>query len=338
MYFSPQIGFVLAKFYKYKCKKFKPMRLITRALGLLMLLVQTSIIAQQDKLLTHFIYDKMSINPGATGLDDGICATTLYRNQWDKVNGAPNSAILNIEANMNRFFPGGLGISLYHDAIGFARQNNALLNYSFPIEIGNAGTLGLGIGVGIMNYGMNPDWVPPMTLNDPTLPTEFAATNLDLNFGAYFKGNNYYAGFSSTHLSESLLEQSVVNSGATLTQSYQTARHYYLMGGYKMLNVGGGDIDANLLVRTDLVKMSMDINARYIYENKYYGGLTFRTSDAVAVMLGYMPMDYLTIGYSYDITVNKLASISRGSHELVVKYCYYLPLPKLEKSKHPRWL
>jgi type IX secretion system PorP/SprF family membrane protein len=314
------------------------MRLITRVLTLLTLLLSTTISAQQDKLLTHFMYDKMSLNPGATGIDDGICATSLYRNQWDKVNGAPNSAILNVEANMNRFFPGGIGISLYHDAIGFAKQNNALLNYSYPIEIGNAGILGIGVGVGIINYGMNPDWVPPTTLNDPTLPTSFAATNLDLNFGAYFKGNDFYAGLSSTHLSETLLKQSVIVSGATLSQSYQTARHYYLMGGYKMRNVAGGDIDANLLVRTDLVKVSADINARYIYQDKYYGGLTFRTSDMVAVMLGYMPMKDLTIGYSYDLTLNKLASVSLGSHELLVKYCFYLPLPKIQKSKHPRWL
>ncbi len=321
------------------------MRLITRSLGLSFLFFYTAIFSQQDKLLTHFMYDKMSLNPGSTGLDDGICATSLYRNQWDKVNGAPNSAILNVEANLTRFFPGGLGISIYHDAIGFARQNNALLNYSFPIQIGNAGVLGLGVGVGIMNYGMDPTWVPPSTFNDPTLPTGFAATNLDLNFGAYFKGNDFYAGISSTHLSESLLENSVTGSGATLTQSYQTARHYYAMGGYKMRNIAGGDIDANLLLRTDLVKFSADINARYIYrlggkdgQSFVYGGLTFRTSDAIAVMLGYMPIKDLTVGYSYDVTVNKLASISRGSHELLLKYCMYIPEPKIQKSRHPRWL
>ncbi|MFM7662609.1 MAG: PorP/SprF family type IX secretion system membrane protein [Bacteroidota bacterium] len=313
------------------------MRLITSILGLFLLLYNVNTLAQQDKLLTHFMFDKMSVNPGATGLNDGISVTSIYRNQWDKINGAPNSAILNVEANLNRYFPGGLGISFYHDAIGFARQNNALLNYSFPIEFGNVGTLGLGIGVGIMNYGMNPDWVPPTTLNDPSLPDEFTSTNLDLNFGAYFKGTNFYAGISSTHLSETLLENSVSNSGG-LMQSYQTARHYYLMGGYTLSNIAGGDIETNLLVRTDLVKMSMDVNARYIYDKKYIGGLTYRTSDAVAIMLGYVPLDYLTVGYSYDITVNKLASISRGSHEIMIKYTYLLPLPRIEKSRHPRWL
>jgi type IX secretion system PorP/SprF family membrane protein len=282
----------------------------------------------------------MSINPGETGLDDGICATTIYRNQWDKVNGAPNSAVLNIEANMNRFFPGGLGVSFFHDAIGFSRQNNVLLNYSYPIQIGNIGRLGLGVGVGIMTYGMNPAWIPPQTINDPTLPAAgFQAANLDLNFGAYFKGKNMYAGISSTHLSES--ELSSVGTQITPT-SYQSARHYYAMGGYKITNVAGGNIDANLLVRTDLVKFSADINARYFFvkNNKElaYGGLTYRTSDAVAVMLGYNPFNNFTVGYSYDITLNKLSSVSRGSHEIMVKYCYYLPPPPKTKARHPRWL
>jgi type IX secretion system PorP/SprF family membrane protein len=297
--------------------------------------VATNLVAQQDKLITHFIYDKMSINPGETGIDDGICATTIYRNQWDKVNGAPNSAILNVEANMNRFFPGGLGISFFHDAIGFNRQNNVLLNYSYPLRLGNAGTLGIGLGVGIVNFGMSPVWVPPTTTDDNSLPVGFSATNLDLNFGLYFKGNqDYYAGISSTHLNESLLTKNV----GVISQEYQVARHYYLMGGKKFRGVLGGDLDAQVLVRTDLVKVSADINVRYLWKDIAYGGLTYRTVDAVGIMLGWMPIKNLTIGYSYDVTTNKLASVSRGSHEILLKYCYFLPTPPITKSNHPRWL
>jgi type IX secretion system PorP/SprF family membrane protein len=297
--------------------------------------VASNLVAQQDKLITHFIYDKMSINPGETGIDDGICATTIYRNQWDKVNGAPNSAILNVEANMNRFFPGGLGISFFHDAIGFNRQNNVLLNYAYPLRLGNAGTLGIGAGVGIVNFGISPVWVPPTTTVDNSLPVGFSATNLDLNFGLYFKGNqDYYVGLSSTHLNESLLKKNV----GVISQEYQVARHYYLMGGKKFRGVLGGDLDAQVLVRTDLVKVSADINVRYLWKDIAYGGLTYRTVDAVGIMLGWMPIKNLTIGYSYDVTTNKLASVSRGSHEILLKYCYFLPTPPITKSNHPRWL
>jgi type IX secretion system PorP/SprF family membrane protein len=309
-------------------------------LSFAMMLICFGLKAQQDKLITHFIYDKMSINPGKTGIDlyNGICATSIYRNQWDKINGAPNSAVLNIEANLTKYFPGGVGIAFYHDAIGFARQNNVLLNYSYPIQIGRAGVLGIGVGLGIMNYGLNPDWVPPTNNPDPTLPVGFAATSFDANFGLYFNGKDFYGGISSTHLSASLLQQSV----AGFSQSYQTARHYYIMGGKRFKKIGPGDIDAQVLLRTEFVKFSADINARYILDlpgkKQIYGGFTYRTSDAVALMVGYTPIPKMTVGYSYDLTINKLSSISRGSHELIVKYCYYLPPPPKQRARHPRWL
>lgn len=315
------------------------MLLKTKLLTILLVAVIGSVQAQQDKLVTHFIFDKMSINPGKTGLDlyNGICATSIYRNQWDKVNGAPNSAILNIESNLSRFLPGGIGINFYHDAIGFSRQNNLLLNYSYPIQIGREGVLGVGVGIGIMNFGMDPEWVPPTQAVDPTLPVGFAATAVDANFGLYFQSKDYYVGISSTHLTESDLSKAV----SQITQSYQTARHYYLMGGYKFKDVMNGTIDAQMLVRTDFIRFSADLNARYLFkldDKDAYGGLTFRTSDAIAVMLGYSPMPKLQVGYSYDITVNKLASISRGSHELMVKYCYFIPPPPKTKARHPRML
>jgi type IX secretion system PorP/SprF family membrane protein len=188
-----------------------------------------------------------------------------------------------------------------------------------------------------MNFGMDPEWVPPTQAVDPTLPVGFAATAVDANFGLYFQSKDYYVGISSTHLTESDLSKAV----SQVTQSYQTARHYYLMGGYKFKDVMNGTIDAQMLVRTDFIRFSADLNARYLFkldDKDAYGGLTFRTSDAIAVMLGYSPMPKLQVGYSYDITVNKLASISRGSHELMVKYCYFIPPPPKTKARHPRML
>lgn len=299
-----------------------------------MLVVAGKANAQQDKLITHFIYDKMGVNPGATGMDKDICATLLYRNQWDKVNGAPNSVVFNVEANL-RQIGGGIGLSFYHDAIGFNRQNNLLLNYSYHLALGSAGTLGIGVGVGMINFGQNPVWIPPTTQNDLTLPVGFNATNLDLNFGVYFNSfNGWYAGISSTHLSESLLRKQV----SMIDYSYQTKRHYYVMGGKTFNNIGNGAIDLQALVRTEFSKLSADINARYIWRNMLYGGVTYRTIDAVGLMVGWYPIPNLTIGYSYDITTNKLAGVSRGSHEIAVRYCYKFPPVPLPTTRHPRWL
>lgn len=288
---------------------------------------------QQEKLLTHFIFDKMSINPGSTGLGmlNGVCGTAIYRNQWDKVNGAPNSALFNAEANLSRYFPSAVGISFYHDAIGFARQNNVVLNYSYHLPLGD-GTLGMGLGLGLVSYGMNPTWVVPDDPNDPNLPQAVTESNLDANFGLYYLSNNgWYAGLSSVHLPAAQMD----------LLNFSTVRHYYGMGGYRQLEAFGVsslDFDYNLLIRSDFVKTSADINVRAIWDGLYYGGLTIRPSDAIGLMAGIQLPNNFIFGYSYDITINKLSSISAGSHELFVRYCYFLPPPPVTKSRNPRYL
>ena len=123
------------------------MRFFTNCILLLFLFFTTFLNAQQNRALTHFVFDKISMNPGATGVGmrDGICATTIFRNQWSRPDGAPNTGILNLEGNFSRFFNGGVGLSFYHDQIGFARQNNLVLNYSYHLVLGD-GLLGIGAG------------------------------------------------------------------------------------------------------------------------------------------------------------------------------------------------
>src|SRR5690606_7738866 len=102
--------------------------------------------AQQDKQLTHYMFDRMSFNPAATGFK-GYCGTIIYRNQWDRVQDAPNTTLLNLQANL----PGqnlGVGLNFTNDAIGFQRNNTLTLNAAYHLNT-VAGTLSGGIGVGM---------------------------------------------------------------------------------------------------------------------------------------------------------------------------------------------
>ncbi|MFT6500380.1 MAG: type IX secretion system PorP/SprF family membrane protein [Crocinitomicaceae bacterium] len=313
--------------------------------------------AQQDRAMTHFMYEKMSVNPGATGINflDGFCGTSIYRNQWDKVNGAPNSVVLNVEGNIDRYMTNtGVGIAFYHDAIAYTRQNTAVINFAHHFQLGGIGQLGVGVGIGITSLGMNPEWVPPTSNPDISLPEAFSQTKFDANFGLYFKANaGYYIGLSSTHIPGPTFDDATLTAPTGLN----SARHYYLMGGHTIRDITqrGDDLEMNLFVRSDLVKTSFDLNARYFWQNKLYGGLTYRMSDAIGIMAGANVSELLswpgtdlatrsvrpaqfTVGYSYDVSVHRLSSISTGSHEMFVKYCYFLPPIPISKSKHPRWL
>lgn len=309
---------------------------------LLLGMLSFGVFGQQEKLLTHFMYDKMSLNPGATGADvQGVCAASAYRNQWDKIAGAPNSFIFNVEANTKRYILGNIGASFYLDAIGYNKQNNFLINYSLPIYEQNGNSLFLGVGVGITNFSITPDWHPAQTMLDNYLPTNFSATGLDANLGLFFKSNTgFYGGLSSVHLNSARLTQKQNN----VNQIFQMNRHYYLMAGYKKFlgqpQAGSvqNAIDVQFLVRSILSKTSFDFNARFFYKNIGYAGLTYRNSDAISLMLGYNINASFLVGYSYDITVNKLAGYSKGSHEIMLKYCRPLPVPPKTISRNPRFL
>lgn len=312
-------------------------------LTILSLLIVAKGIGQENMAITHTMFNKMTYNPGATGVDDGVCGTLLYRNQWAKFDGAPNSVVFNIEANLDRFISSGIGLSFFHDAIGYDRQNNLMLNYAYKLELGHAGVLGIGLGVGLMNFSRSPTWVVvDATTPDIFLPSSFSGTNLDLNFGLHFKSTkNFYVGISSTHLSQSIILD------PTLTNiNFNTRRHYYLSGGYRLDGLFGAnrefDLDLNTLMRTDLTLYSIDLTARLFWRNLVYAGVGYRNSDAILAMIGLSKNigtnGVGTFGYAYDITTNRFSGIAKGSHEIMLRYCQMIPPPKITKSGHPRWL
>lgn len=313
--------------------------------------------AQQDKVLTHFMYDRTTVNPAATALTkNSICGTFIYRNQWDKINGAPNSGTFNVEADLDQYIPNFFaGISFFQDMVGFNRQNFATLNVGYSLRSFLPFDLRVGAGLGIMNHSVTPDWLPPQTMIDDNLPGQFSKTGFDANFGLYARhtmqnGHKWNGGVSVTHLPAANLE-SGVNNSAGIPIGFQSARHYYFMGGYTIPRItSNGDLDIQLMAQSDFVEWSTQVSVRYIHNNVVYGGLNFRAEDMVGLMAGVKPfalmesngmpeeLNRFMVGYSYDFTINQLSNISQGSHEIFVRYCHPLPGIPMTISKHPRWL
>lgn len=304
---------------------------------LIFILVTQLSFAQQDKQFTHYMFDKMSYNPAATGFN-GYCATFIYRNQWDRVERAPNTTLLNVQGN----FPQqnlGLGISLTNDAIGFQRNNTLIINsaYHFPTPVG---VLSGGIGIGIINVGFSPNWIPPQTPWDPNLPPPISGSGFDVNLGLHWHGKKtpYYVGISTTHLAPPTLQ----------TINYTVARHYYVLGGYnfKLNSQRKIDIKPSILIKSDGTTAIFDINttADFWLTNYSYlwGGFSYRYKDAVALNLGFafspsasVKVNMMKIGYSFDIMTNPLNPYGKGTHELMVNFCIFPPRAVIASFGNP---
>jgi type IX secretion system PorP/SprF family membrane protein len=292
---------------------------------------------QQDKQFTHYMFDKMSYNPAATGFS-GYCATFIYRNQWDQVERAPNTTLVNVQGN----FPQqnlGLGISWTNDAIGFQRNNTVTLNaaYHFPTP---AGILSGGLGIGLINVGFSPNWIPPQTPWDPNLPLPIAGTGFDVNMGLHWHGKKYpyYVGISTTHLVPPTLE----------SINYQVARHYYTLAGYnfRIPNRRQIDLKPSILVKSDGTSPIFDLNTTADVWLNYYsyvwGGFSYRLKDAVAFTVGYaysparnVRRNMMKFGYSFDIMTNPLNAYGKGSHELMLNFCVFPPPAVIGKHGNP---
>ena len=306
-------------------------------------------ISQQDKQFTHYTFDRMSYNPATTGFN-GYSGTIIYRNQWDRVQDAPNTTLINFQGNMQNLKVGpgsfGVGVSYLNDAIGFVANNNMTANlaYHFPTVYGK---LSAGVGAGFVNIGFDPDWIPPETpvgqdlvIND--IATKISAFGTDFNLGLFWEGKeNYFVGLSMTHVIPDTIKK--VN--------FSMARHYYVQGGYEY-ETGIKDfnrqhpiyIKPGFLIKADGATAIFDLNIMadvWLNQNSYvWGGLTYRYSDAVALMVGFGNNlnGNLKVGYSFDIMTNLLGSHGRGSHELMINYAIFPPPRPFTKSGNPFFL
>lgn len=283
------------------------------------------------------MFDKMSFNPAATGFT-GYSGTYIYRNQWDRVQDAPNTSLLNFEANLPKHNM-GIGVSYTNDAIGFQRNNTLTFNGAYHFST-NAGVLSGGIGIGLINVGFSPNWIPPVTLLDPTLPLASSGTAFDVNAGLYWhsKKQPYYVAVSTTHLAPAAL----------VNINFSVARHYYAMAGYNYRVSANRRIDVkpSVIIKTDGSTAVFDLNVTSdFWMNDYsylWAGMSYRTQDAIAFNVGYayspannLKVNMMKFGYSFDVMTNPLNTYGKGSHELMLNFCVFRAPYKITRDANP---
>ena len=292
--------------------------------------------AQQDPQLSQYMFDRLSINPGVAGTTGQLCATGFFRQQWTGFDGAPKTGLLNVHMPIKKI-SSGVGLSVYVDQLGQQKSTFARFSYSFHRKIG-VGTLGIGLSAGILNHSLGNDWVARdgIANDDAISAASRSVMGFDLGGGVYYTSPTLWIGLSSTHLSQTELSE----------VSIKSVRHYFVQAGYNWAIKGNKKyvLQPSLLVKSDANSTQLDVNATFLYNNQVWLGVSYRTEDAIAPMVGYQyefpdKKSMLKIGYSYDITTSKLKNYSSGSHEIMLNYCILLEKkPDLQIYKNVRFL
>jgi len=274
------------------------------------LFIAFSASAQQEPSTSFYWNNYSYFNPAMSGVVNQYEANATWRNQWNKVNGAPNTLFVNY--GMNLADKHGLGMNYRYETIGFSNVHEVKVNYNYQLKLDNNRKLALGTAVGFQNYRMNPEWVLPTTVYDPALPTGYSSTALHLDLGVAYYGDVITAGIGVTQLP--ITRNSTSSNGVLV---YTSTPH--LFGNFRAeKDLSFLTIILETQMRTDLVKYSQDFNVGLNWNNILEGGVGYRTSDAIIFNLtGIIAKNY-RIGYSYDLSTNKLSNVSRGTHEVTL--------------------
>jgi len=283
-----------------------------------MILMASSLFAQQEALFSQYMFNKLAINPGYAGSREFPTVDLLYRYQWVNMDGAPKTITASIDSPLNNPHQ-AYGLYVSNDKIGPLSFTGGMVSYAYRI-IFPKGKLSFGLQAGIKDNGIVWNDFKAYDETDPFLTNRLKKKIIpDANFGIYYYSEKFYAGISSHQL---LQNQALVSRDSLGNiQFSKLFAHFYIMSG---IAVPLGD---NLVFRPSVLAKfvknappQLDLNASFLLANTLWLGASYRTVKAFSLIAEISITHNLRFGYSYDTWLNPLRTYNKGSHEIRLTY------------------
>lgn len=273
--------------------------------------------AQHNGALSQYMFNSLVLSPGYTGAKEVMMLNMNLRQQWTGFTGAPKAQILSIHTPLkNRKL--ALGAMLVRESIGVSSDIKLSGSFAYRMNL-SRGKLALGVSAGI--GAASADWSLVNTTEeiDPLFQGNERSTIRPIfGTGFFYKQKEWYAGYSIP----SIIAYDYDITGSTVEMNFDMNRMEHLItGGYVFKINRKTHLKPSFLLRyMPTTGVQVDINTNIILDNKYWLGISYRTSDAVVALLEYNISDKLKMGYSYDFTLSDISIYSAGSHEIGIEY------------------
>ncbi len=279
-----------------------------------LLSLKNSCYAQQDFQYTQYMYNTVGINPAYAGSRGVLSLSSIYKNQWVGLDGAPTTIQFSAHAPIysERI---GLGFSVSNDAIGPSTETTATADFSYTIRLSRKTKLAFGLKAGWNFYNVDYN---KLDIDDPTelLGEESLSTNAPtFGFGTYFYGDNWYAGISIPNTFESKHYDDY-----TVTIASEKA-HLYIIGGYVFdINRDWTFKPATMIKGVSGAPISFDISANFLYRDNLSFGVSYRWNNTISALAGFQISKSIMLGYAYDYDITELGRYNHSSHEFFLRF------------------
>ncbi|MBU2914771.1 PorP/SprF family type IX secretion system membrane protein [Reichenbachiella agariperforans] len=282
--------------------------------------------AQQDPVFSHFMLNASYVNPSLTTYDGQASVTLLSRNQWtgyeptfEYEGGAPATQFVNFSTLLQLGkAPLALGGTFIYDEFGPRKDTYVQLSLAYHLEM-SRGRLSLGVRPSVTNRVL--DFAQLIAVD----PSEFMGLGQesqmapDLSAGMAYSSNDLMFALGVDHLIPSDFNYSFDPDGIS---GNEQVRVYSLLVRYQYYFSQKLRLEPTVMVKTNLSGVTYDVNVRAIYMEKMWGGVSYRDSEALTILLGYsfLKDNSLSVGYAFDYVVNDSESKQVTSHELYLRY------------------
>ena len=300
--------------------------MIRITVSIIWILISAAVLfAQQEPQYTHFIYNKIGINPGYAGVNEGML-TLLHRSQWLGLEGAPQTQLLSVHGAVGKNNV-GLGLNIKHHTIGITERWTSDGIYSYRLKAGDV-NVRLGLQASIRYYGMDftddrLSATDGLTF-DPDIP-EGMEQRWVPNFGGgiYIDHPGFYLGLSAPYL----LETNIDLADEVEVEGRQE-QHFYLMTGTNIpINYRWSFIPQVLFKYIDAGPLDADINCSFALKERLLMGITYRLGglrqawgESLDLLFATQVSPRWRFGAAYDINLAPIKETHDGSLEAFIQF------------------
>jgi type IX secretion system PorP/SprF family membrane protein len=320
--------------------------------GIVLSFIFGDALAQQVPMYSQYIMNGFLINPSFAGRDGYTTVNLTVREQWVGMAGAPSTYAASFQTRIlkNSYISKstsvrkklikptkggkvGLGGYVFNDINGIMRRTGIQGAYAYHIAMGQSGgypnDLAFGLALTAYQFAMNTDGLI-YDPGDPLLNSiDRSIFIMDFNFGSSFTTSKYYVGFAMTNI----LRGSLLFADTSITKRTELG-HFFLTGGVKFPLSGDWVLEPSAFIKSsDMLfkSLQVDLTTRVFYKDDYWAGLSWRTNDAIILLLG-LKYDRFYFAYAFDFTLTDIRMQSFGTHELTLAVKFG------ESARRYRWI
>jgi type IX secretion system PorP/SprF family membrane protein len=147
-------------------------------------------------------------------------------------------------------------------------------------------------------------------------------TKPDFKFGIYFNNKKFYTGVSFTHLNQVAYTVDV----DTMSFTQKMVPHGYFTIGRAFQLSDNVIFSPSIMTRgvSSAFTTNLDVNLNFRFREVLWLGVSLRSEKSIIALIQYNITDNLKLGYSYDMTTNRLKSYQSGTHEIVLGFDFNL--------------